>query len=137
MPGPVQVTAGVIPRDDTVLICQRPPGGRHPYKWEFAGGKVEPGESLEACMRRELQEELGIEATVGSVLWQTYYQYPTRDLIELTFFLIEHHVGTPINREFAAIEWAPIAALASIDFLDADREFVSALAGGQIRLDLY
>ena len=86
-------------------------------------------------MRRELHEELGIEATVGRVLWQTYHQYPTRDLIELTFFLVEHYVGTPVNREFAAIEWAPIATLASIDFLDADLEFVAGLHSGSMRLE--
>ena len=130
----VHVTAGVMARDDCILICQRAPGGRHPYKWEFPGGKVEPGETREACLRRELREELDIDATIGPTLWETQHQYPGRDLIALTFFLVTEYTGTLTNRIFAAVEWVPIGALATVDFLDADREFVEALRNGQIPL---
>ena len=130
-----KVTAGVIPDAGHVLLCQRPLGGHHPGKWEFPGGKLEPGEDLAACMRRELAEELGIDATVGRVLWQTRHQYPTRDPIELTFFLIPHYAQAIRNREFAAIAWVSIGDLASVDFLDGDREFVAQLATGRVRLD--
>ena len=131
----IHVTAGVIPDARRVLVCQRPLGGHHPGKWEFPGGKVEPGEDLAACIRRELEEELGIDATVGRVLWRTHHQYPTRDPIELTFFLISQHRRAIANRVFAAIEWVPIAALAAVDFLDGDREFVGQLVSGRVRLD--
>ena len=132
----IQVTAGVIISDETVLVCQRPPGKWHAGKWEFPGGKVEPGESLEAGMQRELREELGIEASVGRVVWQTRHQYPNRDPIELTFFLIPKYGGTLSNRVFAAIEWAPTSDLATFDFLDADRDFINALARGEVRLNV-
>ena len=130
----IAVTAGVIVRDGRVLVCQRPPGSRHPGKWEFPGGKLEPGESLVACMRRELQEELGIDAEVGRLLWQAGHQYSGGDPIELMFFLIPRFTGVVSNREFAAIEWITVAALSQVDFLEGDREFVAALASGRVDL---
>jgi mutator protein MutT len=132
---PLQVTAGVIAHDGRVLVCQRPLGGDHPGKWEFPGGKVEPGEDLAACIRRELQEELGIDATVGRALWQSHHHYPGRDPIVLTFFLIPHYERVPTNRVFAAMAWVRVGDLPSIDLLDGDREFVAQLASGRVRLD--
>jgi len=131
----VRVTAGVIARDGRVLVCQRRLDGHHPGKWEFPGGKVEPGEDLAVCMRRELAEELGIDAAVGRALWQTRHHYPARAPIELTFFLIPHYAGTLANRVFAAIEWAPVSALSRVDFLDGDREFVNQLVSGAVCVD--
>jgi 8-oxo-dGTP diphosphatase len=131
----VEVTAGVLARADSVLICQRAFGGRHPGKWEFPGGKSEPGETLEECLRRELQEELGIAATIGRLLWRTEHQYPDRGAFALSFFRVPRWTGVPSNRVFATIEWARLTDLRRIDFLDADHAFVAALAGGQVRLD--
>ena len=85
-------------------------------------------------MRRELEEELGIDATVGPALWRTRYQYPGRDPIELTFFLIQGYTGTLANRAFAAIDWVPTVDLPAIDFLDGDKEFVAQLVSGRIRV---
>jgi 8-oxo-dGTP diphosphatase len=134
-PGVIQVTAGVLVRGDTVLVCQRRPGGHHPRKWEFPGGKVEAGESLEEALRRELREELGIDAQVGRVLWHTQHHYRGRAPITLTFFAIAQYTGTLANCCFAAIRWAPVGMLHEIDFLAADREFIGQLVSGQIRLD--
>lgn len=133
--GVVQVTAGAIARGGRVLVCQRPPGGHHAGKWEFPGGKVEAGESLEAGLRRELQEELGIEATIGRILWRTEHQYTGRARFALTFFLVKQYEGEPINRALAAMVWAPPAELHTFDFLDADRAFVAALSCGEVGLD--
>lgn len=130
----IAVTAGVIVRGDRVLICQRAPGGHHPGKWEFPGGKREAGEDLPACLRRELQEELGIEATVGPVLWTTRHRYPGRDVIELTFFHVPAYTGPVTNRQFAAVAWVRPVDLAAVDFLDGDRAFVGHLVSGRIRL---
>src|SRR5262245_56763078 len=90
----IQVTAGVIAHDDTLLVCQRRPTGYHPNRWEFPGGKVDPGESLAAGMRRELTEELGIDAVVGRLLWRTEHQYAGRGPLALTFFAIPQYTGT-------------------------------------------
>ena len=129
----LQVTAGVITRTGTVLVCQRPPGGHHPGKWEFPGGKVEPGETLEDGMRRELLEELGIEADVGAVLWRTEHAYPGRGAFALTFFAIPSYRGALTNCCFADMRWVPIAELTTLDFLDGDREFIAQLQSGSVR----
>ncbi len=133
--GVVQVTAGVIARAGRVLVCQRLPDGHHPGKWEFPGGKVETGETLEAGLRRELHEELGIDATIGRLLWRTEHQYAGRPPFALTFLLVEEYAGTPINRAFAAMRWVPLAELGAFDFLEADRGFVAALSRGDVLLN--
>jgi 8-oxo-dGTP diphosphatase len=130
----LQVVAAVLVRDGHVLICQRSADGYHPGRWEFPGGKVEPGEGLEAALRRELREELDIEVNVGPTLWRTRYQYPDRKPFVLTFFLVPEYTGTVTNRVFAAVQWAALGSLASFDFLEADREFVAQLASGRIEL---
>ncbi len=123
----VRVTAGVLRNRDRVLICQRRPGDRHGGQWEFPGGKAEPGEDLVSCVRRELDEELGIEVDVGPVLWRTRHTYPDRRLIDLTFFLIPTFRRMITNRVFAAVRWVRVGALGRYDFLEADRRFVQRL----------
>jgi 8-oxo-dGTP diphosphatase len=129
-----QVTAGVIARGAAVLVCQRPAGGHHAGKWEFPGGKVEPGETLEEGMRRELQEELGVEAEVGPALWRTEHHYPGRSPFVLTFFAIPSYRGTIANHCFAEMRWTPIAELSALDFLEGDREFIAQLQLGRVSL---
>lgn len=133
--GVIRVTAGVLARAGAVLVCQRRPDAPHPHKWEFPGGKVEAGESLESALRRELHEELGIDAAAGRILWRTRHRYPGRNPIRLTFFAIPHYTGAVTNRCFAAIRWVPVSMLQDVDLLEADREFVSRLASGRIRLE--
>ena len=130
----ISVTAGVIQLAGAVLACQRAAGGHHAGKWEFPGGKVEAGEGLQAGLRRELREELGIDAVIGPALWRTLHQYTGRDPFELTFLLVSDYTGTITNRVFAALRWVPLRRLHELDFLDADREFVTLLACGKIVL---
>lgn len=134
MTAAVEVTAGVISHDEKILVCQRAAGSRHAGKWEFPGGKREPGESLEQCLRRELEEELGIVAEIGRVLAQTRHHYEGRGVIELTFFAVDAFAGTPANLVFAQICWVRLANLAGLDFLEADRDFVEKLASGTIQI---
>jgi len=128
------VTAGVIVRDARVLACQRAPGAAHAGKWEFPGGKVEPGETLPNALARELREELGIEAVIGRKLWQTQFTYPCRAPLALTFFLVSSYTGRLQNRVFAAVAWVAIGDLHALDFLDADRGFVAQLDARRIDL---
>ena len=125
---PLVVVAAVIERDGKVLICRRRPGARHALKWEFPGGKVEPGESPRAALARELDEELGIRAAIGGEIASYPYQYPGRQPIRLRFFRVVEFAGEMQNREFADIRWEDRAKLPEYDFLEGDVEFVRELA---------
>ncbi|TMA55606.1 MAG: NUDIX domain-containing protein [Deltaproteobacteria bacterium] len=69
----IRVSAGVLTCGQRLLICQRRAQDPHPGKWEFPGGKAQEGEDDAACLRRELREELGIDATVGVELQRATY----------------------------------------------------------------
>lgn len=129
----IEVVAGVLVDYGRVLICQRRADDHHPGQWEFPGGKVEPAEQLEQALRRELFEELGIDARIGPVLWRTQHQYPGRRPVCLTFFHVTAYAGVPTNRVFAAIQWAAVGTLGCFDFLEGDREFVAQLDAGRVR----
>ena len=131
----VQVTAGVLRCDGRVLVCQRALGGHHPGKWEFPGGKVEPGERLEEALRRELREELDIEAVIGPLLWRTEHQYAGRVPFELSFFAVPCYTGDVANKCFAAVRCVTVDALNQFDFLEGDREFIAALRNGRVHLE--
>lgn len=120
------VVAAVIERGGRVLICQRKRGGRHALKWEFAGGKAEPGETPEAALKRELTEELAIDAAIGPEIERYDYSYPGKKPIRLIFFRVTEFRGEPVNRVFEQIVWAD-PPLARFDFLEGDVEFVKRL----------
>ena len=123
------VVAAVIERDGQVLIGQRPAGKRHGLKWEFPGGKVEPGEAAEAALRRELEEELGIQAVIGGQMADYEYTYPEREPIRLIFFGVEEFTGLIENHVFEQVRWETRERLPTYDFLEGDVDFVGMLAG--------
>ncbi|HEV2201456.1 MAG TPA: (deoxy)nucleoside triphosphate pyrophosphohydrolase [Bryobacteraceae bacterium] len=129
----VEVVAAVIERDGPegklILIGQRKPEGRHPGKWEFPGGKVEPGEQPRAALARELREELAIDAVIGRELEGYDFQYRPESLTRLTFFHVTEYSGEIANLDFAALAWVRRENLPGYDFLDGDVEFVKRLAG--------
>jgi 8-oxo-dGTP diphosphatase len=126
------VTAGILTDGERVLVCQRKAGDRFGLKWEFPGGKVEAGETPAACLRRELAEELGIDADVGPEVHRTDYRYPNGVTVHLLFFKILRYTGVPENREFERFVWARLDELSTFDFLEADREIVDRLARGEV-----
>ena len=123
------VVAAVIERDGQVLIGQRPAGKRHGLKWEFPGGKVEPGEAPEDALRRELEEELGIQAVIGSRIVGYEYAYPGREPIRLIFFAVGEFTGPIENRVFEQVRWETRERLPTYDFLEGDVDFLRMLAG--------
>jgi 8-oxo-dGTP diphosphatase len=123
------VVAAVIERHGQVLIGQRPAGKRHGLKWEFPGGKVEPGESPEDALRRELEEELGIQAVIGGRVADYEYTYPGREPIRLIFFAVTEFKGAMENRVFEQVRWDTRERLPTYDFLEGDVDFVRMLAG--------
>ena len=125
------VVAAVIERDGLILIGQRKPGGKHALKWEFPGGKVEPGEEPSAALARELREELGIVAEIGDALDAYTFRYGDAPPTHLHFYRVTEFTGEPINLDFSQIVWAEPAKLADFDFLEGDLEFVRKLSVGQ------
>ena len=119
------VVAAIIERADRrILIGQRLRADTSPLKWEFPGGKVEPGEAPEAALVRELTEELDIRAQVGAEIERYQYQYPGRAPILLIFYRVTEFLGEPRNLDFEQILWVPHAHLRQYDFLDGDAEFL-------------
>ncbi len=129
----ILVVAAVIERASAIqpgshiLICQRKLGGRHALKWEFPGGKIEPGETPEAALARELREELAIEAVIGDQLARYEVQYGDGPLIHLLFYRVSEFTGEPVNREFEQIAWESPGRLGAYDFLEGDLPFLRVL----------
>ena len=123
--GPIVVTAAVIERDNRFLITERLEGTHLAGHWEFPGGKCEPGETPEECLRRELREELEVEATVGAEIFRTTHQYPDR-LLELRFFGCTLE-GMPRPVQGQRMRWVPRQALSSLPFPPADAAFIAQL----------
>ncbi|MCW5978944.1 MAG: (deoxy)nucleoside triphosphate pyrophosphohydrolase [Bryobacteraceae bacterium] len=129
----VIVVAAVIEQDGRLLICRRKQGARHPLKWEFPGGKVEPGESPRAALKRELEEELAIRATIGREIVRYEHQYPRRRPILLIFFRVARFEGVMRNNQFEEIRWEKAGELPQYDFLDGDLDFIRRLSRGEFR----
>jgi len=123
----MDVVAAVIERDGRILICQRKTGQKYAGKWEFPGGKVEPGEEFASALARELDEELSIAATIGEEIARYQYTYTGRSPIQLAFYKVARFDGEPVNRIFEQILWEKIANLPAYDFLEGDVEFVKRL----------
>lgn len=127
-----QVVAALITRGEEILCCQRTEYQTLPLKWEFPGGKIEPGEEAPVALQRELDEELGIFAHIGRKVAQLQHRYSNGNAVELHFFLVEGYEGEMQNRIFREIRWVHRRELPKLDFLDADQELVQQLAGGKL-----
>lgn len=121
------VAAAIIRKDGHILLTKRPANVHLANLWEFPGGKIEPGESLEAALRRELREELDIEADVGEEFYATTHHYPTRS-VELHFFNCTIASGELRAIEVAEFRWVNPADFHAYEFPEADQELVDRLA---------
>src|ERR1700679_2795726 len=126
------VVAGLILREQKVLICQRRPDQPMALKWEFPGGKVEVGESAEEALARELQEELGITAEIGKRIVHTRHTYRSGGTLDLQFFVVHTFQGEITNRIFNSLRWCLFGDLPQYDFLTADRVLIRDLAAGKL-----
>lgn len=120
------VVAGLIVGDDRrILITQRRADQALGGKWEFPGGKVEPGEAPAAALERELREELGVTAAVGRIWDVLFHAYPDFDLVMLVYACRIN--GSPRAVEVADLAWVAAPDLAAWDILPADRPLVERL----------
>ena len=124
----IPVVCALIIRDDRVLIAQRPAGKHLALKWEFPGGKVEPGEEAAAALVREILEELGCEIEIVEALASARHRYE-RGEIELIPFVCKLAAGSrePHPHEHVAVEWVRMADLISYDLAEADLPVVRLL----------
>ncbi|HEV3276838.1 MAG TPA: (deoxy)nucleoside triphosphate pyrophosphohydrolase [Terriglobia bacterium] len=130
-PDPIAVAAGILVRDGDILICQRHHTDSYGLQWEFPGGKMRPGETPEQGLRRELEEELAVDASVGPEVFRLRHRYPDR-YVQVIFFRVDSFRGEVKNRVFESVVWAPRSTLGSYDFLEADRELVRRISSGEI-----
>ena len=124
--GMKEVAVGIIFRNGSVLAGQRKRTSRYPLKWEFPGGKLEPGETPSEALVRELNEELGIHATPGPELHRQEWDYGDRSW-RVYYFPVHTYTGEPENRTFEQIRWVEPTTLLSMDILDGNREVVELL----------
>jgi 8-oxo-dGTP diphosphatase len=125
----IEVVAAIIEREGRILICRRTPHQSHPLKWEFPGGKVEPGETPAEALTRELHEELAIVGAAGEEIARYRFAYPGRDPIMLIFFRVTRFAGEPQNLIFEDIRWEQPGQLAGFDFVEGDLDFLRSLPG--------
>jgi 8-oxo-dGTP diphosphatase len=126
------VAAALIVRHGEVLICQRRPDQPMALLWEFPGGKIEPGESPEQALVRELNEELGITARVGARVTRVRHNYRHGGAVDLQFFAVHEFAGELENRIFQQVKWVKLEELPGYDFLAADRDLIKDLAAGKL-----
>jgi 8-oxo-dGTP diphosphatase len=129
-----RVVAALIVHDGKILVCQRTRHQTMPLKWEFPGGKIEEGEQTRAALVRELEEELGIHATIAEELARIRHEYRSGSSVELRFFVVREYRGKLENRIFRDMQWAKPADLPTYDFLEADIKLVTDLASGKIKI---
>jgi 8-oxo-dGTP diphosphatase len=122
----IRVAVGVIRQNGKILLCQRKKGGRYGLKWEFPGGKLEQGEDVEQCLRRELREELGIEIEAIERVETMDAYYEDGGLFRVAYCFITGYEGQPRNNAFEQIRWVSAAELKSTDMLEGNRPFIAS-----------
>ena len=126
-----QVTAAVIEKDGKILLAQRRQGDTLAGKWEFPGGKLEPGETPEACLERELMEEFGVKTRIGAFVCSSKFEYKHLP-IELLVYRAEHLSGEFILNDHDRIAWVAPADLKNYELSSADIPVAELLAKGGV-----
>ncbi|RME08232.1 MAG: NUDIX domain-containing protein [Anaerolineae bacterium] len=124
------VTAAIIQREGRVLLGQRPPQGLLGGLWEFPGGKQQPGESLTTCLRREIDEELGLKIQVGDRLGSFRHAYTHFRVTLHAFFCQAEENASPQRRAHARLTWARLEELDKYPMGKLDRMISAALQTG-------
>ena len=121
----IKVVAAIIQRDGAYFATQRG-YGEFESMWEFPGGKIEPGESSEDALKREIQEELGVDIAIENILCTTEYDYPSFHLT-MHCYLCSIASGEIELREHKSARWLRPEELGSVEWLPADKDVISRL----------
>jgi 8-oxo-dGTP diphosphatase len=121
----IQVACAIIERDGLVLAARRSRSMRMPLQWEFPGGKIEPGESPEACLHRELMEEMELRVAVKRAMPPSLHEYPAFT-VTLYPFICEILSGEVTLNEHRAVAWLKGSELPALNWVEADRTLVAA-----------
>ncbi len=123
----VKVTAALLVHNDLIFIAKRGPSGRFAHRWEFPGGKIEPGESPEECLSREMAEEFAIEVEVGAFFTESLHTFEGGAILVLAYFC-RWLGGAICPTEHEEYRWVSAAELVQYDFAPADRPIAAKLA---------
>ncbi|WP_348811071.1 8-oxo-dGTP diphosphatase MutT [Flavobacterium maritimum] len=123
-----QVTAAIIRNGSKILIARRSPNKHLGGFWEFPGGKIEEGETAQECLKRELEEELGIIVRVGEFFMENEHHYEDK-IILLKAYECEHVSGNIVLNDHDQIEWVEKSDFVNFKFAPADIPFIKALNG--------
>ena len=118
----IEVVAAILHRDGAYFATQRG-YGEFEGMWEFPGGKIEPGESPEVALKREIQEELGVDIEIDEFLCTTEYDYPSFHLT-MHCYLCRAEAGEIELREHKSARWLRPEELGSVEWLHADKEVI-------------
>ena len=121
----IEVVAAILHRDGAYFATQRG-YGEFEGMWEFPGGKIEQGESSEDALKREIQEELGIDITIDEFLCTTNYDYPSFHLT-MHCYICSIEAGEIVLREHKSACWLTAETLDSVEWLPADKEVIDKL----------
>ena len=124
----IDVTAAIIEKDNKFLIAKRKEGKHLEHKWEFPGGKVEPSETPEACLQRELKEEFGIIAQVDGFIGESLFDYGNRN-IRLLGYLATYISGEFQLNDHEEIRWISKEEFGQFDFAPADLPLIEKVVG--------
>ena len=123
----IRVAVGILRRDGKILACQRKRGGRYELKWEFPGGKVERGESIQECLARELREELAINIHAVDRMEVQSAEYDDGGHYEVAYCAVTGFDGEPKNNVFEQVRWVTLEELRSLDNLEGNKDFIAGM----------
>jgi len=119
----IEVCCAIIVKEFKILAVQRGPQSNHPWKWEFPGGKINPLETAEQCIVREIEEELMIRLGISEPLLTVEYDYGKGQL-RLIPFVCKVLSGEIKLMEHADLQWFALEEWETLDWLDADRDLI-------------
>jgi 8-oxo-dGTP diphosphatase len=123
----IHAAVAILSKDKRVLVCQRKKNVRYPLKWEFPGGKIESGESVLDCLKRELREELSIDINDVDRTESQVNRYADGGVFEVTYCYVSRLAGVPTNNAFEQIRWVTIDELKALDILEGNKSVVADL----------